>query len=111
MDETPDHNPVADPIDPAARERLTGPPDTMPEEARTGWAEQPDPADAPLEEETRTEVPGGVPEGTAPEVPSALWSSEAMQPVDGVHTPDVGPSGEDFDTDARPLPNRSRTDA
>jgi hypothetical protein len=49
----------------------------------------------------------GVPADTAPEVPPMLGTSETMAPVDGVHTPAVGPGGEDFDTDATPLPGRT----
>jgi len=67
--------------------------------------ENPDPVDYPLGEGGElTEKAGGVPAGTAPEAPAALGTSESLAPVSGVHTPDAGPSGDDFDTDARPLP-------
>ncbi|WP_035857113.1 hypothetical protein [Cryptosporangium arvum] len=101
MDETPDRNPVADPVDTAARLRVDGPPPTMPAEARTGYAEKPAPEDYPPSGE------GGVPPGTAPEVEPALGTSESMAPVDGVHTPDVGAGGQEFDTSATPLPGRA----
>lgn len=48
-----------------------------------------------------------VPLGTAPEVLPALGTSETMKPVMGVHTPDVGEGGRDFDTAATPLPGRT----
>jgi hypothetical protein len=102
--ETPDRNPVADPMDPAARERVGGLPPTMPDEARTGEGEAPDPEDYPVGSDSGKA--GGVPADTAPEVPAALGTSESMAPVDGVHTPDVGPGGEQFDTAARPLTQR-----
>ncbi|MFI5957232.1 hypothetical protein [Cryptosporangium sp. NPDC051539] len=98
--ETPDSNPVADPMDPTARERVGDLPPTMPEPARTGEGEQADPVDAPAG------GAGGVPPGTAPEVAAALGTSESLEPVDGVHTPDVGPGGEQFDTASRPLTQR-----
>ncbi|GAA0279377.1 hypothetical protein [Cryptosporangium japonicum] len=96
----PDRNPVADPLDPAARVRVGDLPPTMPAEARTGCDEKPAPEDYPASGE------GGVPAGTAPEVEPALGTSESMAPVDGVHTPDVGPGGEQFDTDSPPLTQR-----
>lgn len=116
MDETPDHssterqapgedvpdrNPVADPMDPAARVRVGGLPPTMPDEARTGYPDAPAPEDYPPRGEP------GLPAGTAPDVAPALGTSESMRPVDGVHTPDIGPGGEQFDTEATPLPGRT----
>jgi hypothetical protein len=50
---------------------------------------------------------GSLPPGTGPEVPPALGTSETMTPVLGVHTPDVGEGGRDFDTAATPLPGRT----
>ena len=106
--ETPDRNPVADPMDPAARVRAGGLPPTMPEEARTGYAEAPAPEDYPVgSDPDLAEKAGGVPAGTAPEVTTAPGTSESMLPVDGVHTPDVGPGARDFDSDATPLPGRT----
>ena len=101
--ETPDSNPIADPMDPAARVRVGGLPPTMPDEARTGDGEAADPEDYPVGGSGKA---GGVPAGTAPDVPAALGTSESMAPVDGVHTPDVGPGGEQFDTASRPLTQR-----
>ncbi|MFG1923678.1 hypothetical protein [Cryptosporangium sp. NPDC048952] len=97
----PDRNPVADPMDPAARVRTGDLPPTMPAEARTGYAEKPSPEDYPPSGE------GGVPDDTAPEVAPALGTSESMAPVEGVHTPDVGAGGREFDTAATPLPGRT----
>ncbi|TQS44314.1 hypothetical protein [Cryptosporangium phraense] len=77
-----------------------GPPPTMPSEARTGAVEQADPVDA------SADGAGGVPPGTAPEVEAALGTSESLKPVDGVHTPDIGPGGEDIDTAEWPLAGR-----
>jgi hypothetical protein len=109
-DETPDRNPVADPIDPAVRLHVDGPPPTMPEEARTGYAEAPAPEDYPVgSDPDLAEKAGGVPRGTAPEVTTAPGTSESMRPVDGVHTPDVGPGGRDIDTASPPLTQRSET--
>ncbi|GAA3391107.1 hypothetical protein [Cryptosporangium minutisporangium] len=106
-DETPDRNPVADPMDPAARVRAGGLPPTMPEEARTGYADAPTPEDYPVgSDPDLAEKAGGVPAGTAPEVTTAPGTSESMRPVEGVHTPDVGPGGRDIDTASRPLTQR-----
>jgi len=106
-EETPDRNPVADPMDPAARVRVGGLPPTMPEEARTGYAEPPAPEDYPVgSDPDLAQKAGGVPAGTAPEVATALGTSESLPPVDGVHTPDVGPGGEQLDTASRPLTQR-----
>jgi hypothetical protein len=81
-----------------------GPPPTMPVEARTGGPTPPPPPDAPAE------GAGGVPAGTAPEGGAAPGSSEELPPTQGVHRPDAGPGGDDLDTAARPLPNRSDAD-
>jgi hypothetical protein len=107
-EDVPDRNPVADPMDPAARVRAGGLPPTMPEEARTGYADPPTPEDYPVGSDPElTEKAGGVPAGTAPGVAPAPGTSEAMRPVDGIHTPDVGPGGEQFDTAATPIPGRT----
>lgn len=50
----------------------------------------------------------GVPERAVPEAPAADGTSEAVEPVQGVHTPDVGPGGEQFDTGSTPLPGRTQ---
>ncbi len=49
----------------------------------------------------------GVAEGTSTAVTPAAGTSEAMAPAEGIHQPDVGPGGEQFDTDERPAPNRT----
>lgn len=40
----------------------------------------------------------GVPEDTVTDVTPAPGTSEELRPVQGVHTPDVGPGGEQVDT-------------
>jgi len=54
-------------------------------------------------------APGMVPGGTAPAVQASFGTSETMQPVQGVHTPEVGPGGEDIDTAAHVTPGRVAT--
>ncbi|SHM32933.1 hypothetical protein [Cryptosporangium aurantiacum] len=103
MDETQDREPAVEPVDPVTRLHADGPPPTMPDEARTGYPDAPSPEDYPAP----AAKAGGVPHGTAPEVTTAPGTSETMLPVDGVHTPDVGPGGQEFDTDATPLPGRT----
>jgi len=56
------------------------------------------------------ELAGNVPPDTATEAVAAFGTSEAMAPVQGVHTPDVGPDAENFDTGAKPLPGRADHD-
>ncbi|MGB9376977.1 MAG: hypothetical protein WCB04_05615 [Mycobacteriales bacterium] len=41
----------------------------------------------------------GVPDTTVTDTTPAPGTSEAMPPVQGTHTPDVGPGGDDLDTD------------
>ena len=53
----------------------------------------------------------GAPQRTVPDVPPAQGTSEAMRPVQGVHTPDVGPGGDDVDTARRPMPGRTTQSA
>jgi hypothetical protein len=78
-------------------------PPTMPAEARTARsALAPEDYPAPGDEAAE-----GVPPGTAPEVQPALGTSETMAPATGVHTPDVGEGGAEFDTAATPLPGRT----
>lgn len=83
------------------------PPPTMPAEARRGWPPPPPPPDAPMTRADGEPLSGGVPPGTAPEVPAAEGTSEDTAPTVGEHTPDVRPGGADFDTAAQPLPGRS----
>ncbi len=40
----------------------------------------------------------GVPDGTATDKTPALGTSEELEPVQGVHTPGIGPGGADMDT-------------
>lgn len=51
--------------------------------------------------------PVGAPEGTVPEAPAMPGTSESAEPVQGTHTPDVGPGGEQIDTDSHPMPGRT----
>lgn len=41
----------------------------------------------------------GVPESTVTDPTPTLGTSEEMEPVQGVHTPDVGPGGDQIDTE------------
>jgi len=43
----------------------------------------------------------GAPDNTVTDLTPALGTSETMEPIQGVHTPDVGSSGEQIDTDER----------
>lgn len=52
---------------------------------------------------------GYLPEGTATDVPPPEGTSVDAPQVQGVHRPDAGPGGVDFDEDDRVLPNRGRT--
>lgn len=49
----------------------------------------------------------GGPQRSLPDVPSAPGTSAAAAPVEGVHTPAVGPGGRDVDTADRPVPGRT----
>ncbi len=49
----------------------------------------------------------GVPDGTVTDETPALGTSEVLSPVQGVHTPDVGPGGEQFDTEEPGAANRT----
>jgi len=49
----------------------------------------------------------GAPQRSLPDVPSAPGTSAAAAPVEGVHTPAVGPGGRDVDTADRPVPGRT----
>lgn len=53
----------------------------------------------------QTEVGGET--DTSFDLPPALGTSEGMEPVQGVHRPDVGPGADDFDTAERPVPGRT----
>ncbi|MGI8613751.1 MAG: hypothetical protein ACR2KL_07420 [Nocardioidaceae bacterium] len=58
--------------------------------------------------ETRSEPDqAGVPGRTVTDVTAAPGTSEGMAPVQGVHTPDAGPGGAQFDTDQPPVPGRT----
>lgn len=72
-------------------------------------SDQPDAAGGPAEvgDTTATAAQAGVPERTVTDVTPAPGTSEAMAPVEGVHTPDAGPGGEQFDTAAPAVPNRT----
>lgn len=82
------------------------PPPTMPESARVGGTPPPPPARANVEDPDGERLAGGIPPGTGPEVVAPLGTSEEASPADGVHTPDVGPGGEDLDTASPPLASR-----
>ncbi len=50
----------------------------------------------------------GVPrERAVTDVAAAPGTSEGLKPVEGIHTPDVGPGGEQFDTDQPGIPGRT----
>ncbi|MFN2497222.1 MAG: hypothetical protein ABR608_15180, partial [Pseudonocardiaceae bacterium] len=49
----------------------------------------------------------GAPEETVTDPTPALGTSEAMQPVQGEHTSDIGPGGGDIDTDAKASRSRA----
>jgi hypothetical protein len=70
--------------------------------------------DADRQTQIGTPLPGrveeqvGAPERAVPDVPPAHGTSEELPAVAGVHTPDVGPGGEQFDTAEHPSPGRNR---
>jgi hypothetical protein len=53
------------------------------------------------------EVQARVPERAVTDVITAPGTSETSPPVQGVHTPDVGPGGAEFDTGEPALKNRN----
>jgi hypothetical protein len=85
------------------------PPPTMPAEAHIGRPPPPPPADADQRGDDGELLAGGIPPGTGPEVPAAPGTAEAAEPDLGVHSPDAGPGGADFDTDEDPLASRPRS--
>jgi hypothetical protein len=52
---------------------------------------------------------GGAPDGVDPGGQPADYTSESFAPEEGIHTPDVGPGGDDVDTSRTAAPGRYRT--
>lgn len=69
--------------------------------------DQPDTSAEGTHEGAREQAQAGVPERGVTDVTAAPGTSEALPPVEGVHVPDTGPGGADFDTDQSPLPGRT----
>ncbi|MDQ6876054.1 MAG: hypothetical protein M3042_13465 [Actinomycetota bacterium] len=71
--------------------------------------DQPDAAGVPAQspDSSATDPQAGVPERSVTDVTPAPGTSEEMAPIEGVHTPEVGPGGEQFDTAEPAVPNRT----
>jgi hypothetical protein len=81
----------------------------MPEHARRGGP-PPDRAGEHRADEHRADgerAAGGIPPGTGPDVAAPYGTSEDKPADEGIHTPDVGPGGDDLDTASPPLAGRS----
>jgi hypothetical protein len=82
------------------------PPPTMPESARTGGPPPPPPSHTGKHLSDVERAAGGIQPGSGPEVPAPEGTSEDKPADEGIHTPDVGPGGDDFDTASPPLAGR-----
>jgi hypothetical protein len=85
------------------------PPPTMPESAREGGPPPPPPGYAGKHRAGGERAAGGIPPGTGPDVPAPEGTSEDKPADEDIHTPDVGPGGDDFDTASPPLTSRPDT--
>lgn len=93
---------------PHADDPDTVPPSQPDADTPAGSTDEPDDPTAGAGGHAATDRPQvGAPEGTLPDAPAAEGTSEAAEPVQGVHTPDVGPGGEQVDTAATPVPGRT----
>ena len=82
------------------------PPPTMPESAREGVDPPKPPGYVAKHRADGERKAGGIPPGTGPEVPAPEGTSEDEPADQGIHAPDVGPGGADFDTSSPPLAGR-----
>ena len=84
------------------------PPGQPDADGTSGSTDEPDDPTAGAGGVAETDRPQvGAPEGTLPEAPAMPGTTEAATPVQGTHTPDVGPGGEQLDTDSHPVPGRT----
>lgn len=85
------------------------PPSLPAADTPAGATDEPDDPTAGAGEHAATDRPQvGAPERAVPDAPPATGTSEAAEPVQGVHTPDVGPGGEQVDTATTPVPGRTQ---